>query len=48
MRLFILHYVAKALGVLIHIDGLPFGSTRNGVTRLFGHQGSTARGKDVL
>jgi hypothetical protein len=25
----ILHRVAQALGVLVHIDGLPYGSARN-------------------
>ena len=25
MRTYILHFVAKVLGVLIHIDGLPYG-----------------------
>lgn len=29
MKLTILHYVAKALGILIHVDGRPFGSDRN-------------------
>lgn len=30
----ILHYVAKVLGVLIHIDGLPYGSSRNVAKRM--------------
>lgn len=29
MRIAIINLVAKALGVLIHIDGLPYGSNRN-------------------
>lgn len=28
-RTTVLHYVAKALGVLIKIEGLPYGSARN-------------------
>ncbi|MCV9940926.1 hypothetical protein OIU35_31635 [Boseaceae bacterium BT-24-1] len=27
-RVRIVHYVAKALGVLVHVDGMPFGSAR--------------------
>lgn len=29
MAKLIIHYVAKALGVLVHIEGMPFGSSRN-------------------
>ena len=28
-KLTILHYVAKALGLLVHVDGMPLGSARN-------------------
>lgn len=28
-RLVVLHYVAKALGVLVHVEGFPYGSRRN-------------------
>jgi hypothetical protein len=28
-RVRLIHYVAKAAGLLIHIDGIPFGSSRN-------------------
>ena len=30
IRLFFIHLIAKALGILIHIDGMPYGSIRNG------------------
>jgi hypothetical protein len=26
MRFLVLHYVARALGVLIHIEGMPYGA----------------------
>lgn len=29
MRIAVIHLVAKALGILIHIEGLPYGSSRN-------------------
>ena len=29
MKLTILHYVAKALELLVHVDGMPLGSSRN-------------------
>ena len=29
MKLMILHYVAKALGLLVHVDGRPLGTDRN-------------------
>jgi len=29
MRILIVHYVAKALGVLVHVGGRPYGSDRN-------------------
>jgi hypothetical protein len=29
MKLTILHYVAKALGILVHVNGMPLGSSRN-------------------
>lgn len=32
-RIRVLHYVGKALGVLLHIDGLPYGSSRNILTK---------------
>lgn len=25
MKLTILHYIAKALGLLVHVDGMPYG-----------------------
>lgn len=25
MRIFFIHQIAKVLGILVHIDGLPFG-----------------------
>lgn len=28
-RLFVIHYVAWALGVLIHVEGFPLGTNRN-------------------
>lgn len=28
-KLLVIHYVAKALGVLVKVDGLPHGSIRN-------------------
>jgi hypothetical protein len=28
-KLAIIHYVAKALGVLVKVEGIPFGSNRN-------------------
>lgn len=36
----LLHLVASAAGVLIHIDGLPYGSTRN-YPRAAGRSGET-------
>lgn len=29
MRITIVHWIAKALGVLIHVGGRPYGSDRN-------------------
>jgi hypothetical protein len=29
MKIAIIHWVAKALGVLVNIEGLPYGSARN-------------------
>ena len=29
MRISVIHYVAKLLGILVHIEGLPYGSSRN-------------------
>lgn len=29
IRKAIIHYIAKAFGLLVHIDGLPYGSSRN-------------------
>lgn len=28
-KLRIIHYVAKLLGVLVHVEGIPFGSPKN-------------------
>jgi len=28
-RVIVLHYVAKALGILVHVEGFPYGSRRN-------------------
>ena len=28
-RLYVVHYVAKAVGILIHFRGFPYGSSRN-------------------
>ena len=28
-RVTALHYVAKALGLLVHVEGFPYGTTRN-------------------
>ncbi|MBA8822617.1 hypothetical protein FHW00_004985 [Ochrobactrum sp. P6BSIII] len=29
LRILIIHWIAKILGILIHINGMPFGSNRN-------------------
>lgn len=28
-RVVVLHYMARALGILVHVEGFPFGSRRN-------------------
>lgn len=29
LKLAVIHYLAKALGVLVHVEGMPLGSSRN-------------------
>ncbi len=38
-RLWVLHFVAKALGVLIHVHARPFGSTRLHKKSIWGQPG---------
>ena len=45
-RVTILHWVARALGVLVHVEGMPFGSTRN-FKREHGMTSSSARNEKL-
>ena len=37
MRIWILHWVAKLLGVQIKIDGIPYGGAYKGPHRIYGN-----------